>query len=691
MRQQETPTLAPRRANVHAGPVVLVLSTAGVALLVWAALTLHRDHAAWTGGLYVVTTTLAFLGVGQLALRLARVDDRRLTWAGLRYIVGFSLTAFLVTMLAYLRLGDISVWVVIAVAVWGWAWMVRDVVRQPARRPASTLLAGEFFVGALLLRLVVQGTDYWTTDGATSYFTQYWDNLYHLAMIKDGLYRGLPLRGYALETGVGKVAYHPAVDTMATVFIKTLHLPVEPAYFRIIMPILLLTVVVSVAMLAIAWGRSTGAGIVALGIVGISLSLSHLRFFGSEAGLGALRFFVTNPPSAIGCIGAATCLTLVALADGDHPAGTLVLAGIVAGATTLMATPIALVLGPAFVAVLLYRFWRRRGDRRALMVAILAAAVTALVSYPTTSGITDGLPAIRLGGLGRHFLGWSDVKVYSPLLRHLVAPLHHAGLVGDEVFLLAVLGLGFLGWHLIVFLLALWRARSQGERPFADASLATQVVVVLLALTVLVALGLGQSGKGPYAPWNVSIHTISVVWWVGVAAAAVALAAALRTWARPVWLTSNVAWVLSAIAIALMLGSALPSMAGLRYSSGGKLPTAVRLMLQQWDDQIPRNATVVQHFQLQSQNWVSAIGGRRVVLERASWGLDLFPAHTVELKAEIAELYATTSAARARELARAMGADYALLEQSDRSLGLRRIGAPVVRRGSWTLLRLMLS
>jgi hypothetical protein len=667
---------------------VIVLTVAGAGLLVWTAMALHRDHAAWIGGLYVAATTFAFLGVGQLALGLARVDDRRLAWAGLRYVVGFSLTAFLVTMLAYLGLGDISVWVATAVAVCGWAWMVRDVARQPARRPSPKLLAAEFFCGALLLRLVVQGTNYWTTRGATSHFVQYWDDLYHLAMIKDGLYRGLPLRGYALETGVGKVAYHPAVDTMATVFIKALRLPVDPAYFRIVMPILLLAAVVSVAMLAIAWGRSTGAGIAALGIVGISLSVGHLRFVGSEAGLGAVRFFVTNPPSAIGCVGAATCLALVALAEGDRPAGTLVLAGILAGASTLMATPIALVLGPAFVGVLLYRFWRRPADRRALMVAVFAAALTALVSYPTTSGISDGLPAVRLGGLGRHFLGWSDIQIYSPLLRLLVAPLDHAGLVGDEAFLLAVLVLGFLGWHIIVFIVALWRARTRGQRPFADASLATQMIMALLALTVLVALGLGQGGKGPYAPWNVSIHTISVVWWVGVAAAAIALAAALRGLSRPAWLKGDIVWVLSAILIALTLGSALPSMAGLRYSSSGKLPIDLRLMLQQWGDRVPRDAIVVQHFQVQSENWVSAIGGRRVVLERASWGDDLFPAHTAKLKAEIAGLYTTTSAKRARRLAQAMGATYALLSRSDASLGLRGIGAPVLRRGSWTLLRL---
>jgi hypothetical protein len=316
----------------------------GVGLIVWAVAVLRHDRAAGAGGLYLAVTTFAFFGIGHLALRLARVRERGLTWSGLRYVVGFALASFLVTMLASLGFASVAVWVATALAACGWAWLVRDLSRRPAARPSLGLLAGEFFFGALLLRLVVAGTDYWTTQGATSYFTQYWDNLYHLAMIRDGLYRGLPLRGYALESGVGRVAYHPAFDTMATVFIKTLHLPVEVAYFRIITPMLLFAVVVSVAVLASAWGRSRVAAVAALGIVGVTLVFRHSpRFIGSEVGLGVLRFFVTNPPAAIGCVGAAACLAVVALADDDHLAGPLVLAGVIAGATTVMATPIALV------------------------------------------------------------------------------------------------------------------------------------------------------------------------------------------------------------------------------------------------------------------------------------------------------------------------------------------------------------
>ena len=70
-------------------------------------------------------------------------------------------------------------------------------------------------------------------------------------------------------------------------------------------------------------------------------------------------------------------------------------------------------------------------------------------------------------------------------------------------------------------------------------------------------------------------------------------------------------------------------------------------------------------------------------------GQALYPARTALLEREIATLYATTSAAQARELARAMGADYAMVNnQGDRSLGLRAIGAPVMTRPGWEVLEL---
>ncbi|HVN51989.1 MAG TPA: hypothetical protein VMT43_11175, partial [Acidimicrobiales bacterium] len=585
-------------------PPTLILATAAVALLVWTGVVLWREGVAAAGSLYLTTTTVVFLGIGDAALRLVGARERSLGWLGLRYVVGFSLTAFLVTLLAFVGLGAGSAWVALALACCGWAALCRDLVRRPSSRPVPSHLAGELLAGAVVLRLVVEGTGYWTIRGATSYFTQYWDDLYHLAMVKDGLYRGLPLHGYALETGVGRVAYHPAFDTMATVFIGTLRLPVDAAFLRLVMPMLLLAVVVSVAVLAAAWGRSQLAGVLALGMIGLTVVGGRVYGIDTEAGLGALRFFVTDPPAAMGCVGAASCLALVALGDSDW---TVVLAGVVAGATTLMATPIALVFGPAFVGTMLYRGWRRPAERRRLAAAALAAVAAAGVSYPTTTGASDGLPAARLGGLGRHLLAWPDVSTYSALLPRLVAPLRHRGLLGSEVFLLAFLLFGTLGWHLVVLLLAHWRGRRHNVRPFAASQPITGLCVLLAGLAVLGGLGLGQAGKGPYAPWNIAIHTISVLWWLGVAAAAVALAAALRTVARPRWLTTKHTWALVALVLVVLVVAALGGMARLRSSDGGHLPTAVRLLLQGVGHRVPARAVIVQGFELESQNWVSAL------------------------------------------------------------------------------------
>jgi hypothetical protein len=685
----ETPS--PAASPSHpASPTVCnaVLIASGVALLAWTVVVLNGAHAAGIGALYLVTTSFIFLGLGHLALGLARVPERRLTWAGLRYVVGYALAAFLLTVLAYLRLGEAAVWIAVALAAGGWAWFAHDAFRRPGTRPRPSLLAGELFVGALLLRVVVQSTGYWQTSGAWSMFTQYWDALYHLAMIKDGLYHGMPLPGYPLEIGVGRVAYHPAADTMATLFIKTLHLPVDAAYFRIITPVMLLAVFAAIVVFAVAWGRSRCAGVVALGLLGLTFASSWLPRVSGDGGLQIVRYFSLNPPSAVGAVGAMTCLALVALTDEDHLSGPLALAAVIAGATTLMATPIALVLGPAFVAVLVYRLWRaRRGKWRPAAVAIAVAIASALVAYPPTIGRSDA-PGFRLGGLGRHILDSGEVTRYL-LLRHLVAPFQRHGLGGEELFVLAFVGLALLGWRAVVLVAALWRARSRGERPFGRAPLASQMALTLGVLIVLVGLFVAQRGRDSYAPWNVPWHTIQNLWWITLTAAAVAVSAALHTWARPAWLTRSAAWALSCVVVVVALLAALHGITAVRYTDGGRLPTTVLQMMEHWDRQVPRNAVVVQHFELESQNWVSAIGGRQSVLERASWARALYPARTRLLERDIAALYETTSAASARKLALAMGAGYALLHShDDPSPGLRDIGAPVMRRGGWVVLKL---
>jgi hypothetical protein len=254
---------------------------------------------------------------------------------------------------------------------------------------------------------------------------------------------------------------------------------------------------------------------------------------------------------------------------------------------------------------------------------------------------------------------------------------------------LLVVALGMLGWRAVVLVLALWRARSRGARPFGRAPLTTQMTLTLGALIVVVGLCVAQRGHNSYAAWNVPWHAVQNLWWITFAAAAVAVGAALRTWRRPRWLTGSVAGALCCLALAGALPSALHGITVVRLQNGGSLPTEELRILEHWDRQVPRDAVVVQDSELESQNWVRAIGGRQAVLERASWARAIYPARTALLERKIAALYATRSAARASALARAMGADYALLHLSiDRSPGLRAIGALLLRRGNWELLKL---
>ena len=58
------------------------------------------------------------------------------------------------------------VWVAAALAAGGWAWFARDAFKGRETRPKRSLLAAELFVGALLLRAVVQGTGYWRSAAA---------------------------------------------------------------------------------------------------------------------------------------------------------------------------------------------------------------------------------------------------------------------------------------------------------------------------------------------------------------------------------------------------------------------------------------------------------------------------------------------------------------------------------------------
>ncbi len=689
------------------GEVVTVLMLAGAAALLLWALWVLRQEGVFAGGTVLLgITTVAFLGLGHLALRLAGVREGGATWLGLRYVVGFALSAFLITLVAGLGLGTLGLWLAVAAGAVGWGVGAWQLLRRDRPEASGSLLAGELLAGAALLRVAVQGTSFWRSSGSTSIFTQYRDLLYHLALVRSGIERGLPLRGWVLESGVPRPGYHPAFDTTASVLIKGLQLPVDAGFFRLILPLTLLAMLVGLAVLAGSWAHSRHGSLLVLGFVGLTLIVAQLP--GSvtavigDAGLNNLRYFVYNPPSTLSTVAATACLAIVALASERRATGAFVLAGLLAGATVMMKANFAIVLVPAFVLTLgLLALFHRRAWSTAV-AGIAAAALASAAAYPTTLGPTGGALALSLGRLGPHLLliagGHSALHSYSALFTRLAGPLARHGQIGDALLVLLYVLVAPLGVWLLVTALASWRARAVGERPFGRSPTASLMVLVVVGLSIVAALVVAQRGFDYTQSWNITWHTIQNLWWLGLCAAAVAVDAALATVTRRHPATaqtgggyrrSALVCVVVAMAAAVLLAFSLHDLTSIRQTGTGALPSDLRALLQGSDTRVPVNARIVQRRYTRTYNWISALAGRGAVLERSSWTRLQYPVRTAALEKDIAVLYSTPDAAAALRAAHDADAGYAVLQvRLDAAPGLRKIGTMVARRGDWALLRL---
>ena len=511
---------------------------AALVLLGWTFWVLRRWGVLGPGAVYLGFTSVAFLGTGHLALRLASLEERGLTWLGVRYVVGFALSAFLITLLGSAGLAGVGFWLVVAVGLAGWSLGAWELGTRRRRRPSRSLIGGELLIGAALLRVTLEGSVFWHNGRTVSIFTQYHDLLFHLALIKRGINSGLPLRGFVLESGVPQIGYHPAFDTTASVLIKGLHLPVDAALFYLVLPVTLLGMLVGIGVLAAAWARSRRAGLLALGFVGLTLAVTTwpktaVTTLG-DLGLTNLRYFLDNPPSVISAVASTACLALLALAPRRRPAGVYVVAGLLAGATTMMKANFAIVLVPAFVLALAVPVLFRRRPWPAAAAGIGAAALAGAVSYPTTRGPAGAL-ALSLGALGPHLAfiarGASTLHGFSVLFTAPAGALDRLGSTGDALLVLLYIAVVPLGLWLLLTLAATWRARAAGEHPFGRAPATSLTILIVICLTVLVALFVTQRGIGdaPGDPssWNITWHTIQNLWWMALCAAAVALDAAL--------------------------------------------------------------------------------------------------------------------------------------------------------------------
>jgi len=690
------------------GLACIAMLVGALALFSWALWVLHQESALRAGVVYLACTTFVYLGAGHLLVRVAGVDENRTTWLGVRYVVGFAACAFAMTLMGSLGLGVSAFWCALALGAAGWGIGAWELPAGRRSRPGRSLIAGEALAAAALLRVAVEGTTYWRQLGDVSQFTQYFDLLYHLALVKVGVVRGLPLRGWVLESGVPRPGYHPAFDSTASLFIKGLGLPVDASLFRLVLPVTLLGMTVALGVLAATWGVSRRAGLLALGFLGVVLAVSALpsgvTAVVGDAGLNNLRYFVYNPPGALAIVAGAAALALVALADGDHPVRPLVLAGVLAGATVMLKANFAIVLIPAFALVLALLAMTHRRLWPAAIAGMGGAALAAIASYPTTLGPV-GPPALGVGRLGTHLVllagSHTVLHGYSALFTGLAAPLNARGPLGDALLVVLYIVVAPMGIWLLLTLLATWRARAAGEHPFGRRPAVSQMVLAIVGLTVLAALFVNQRGNGYLASWNITWHTVQDLWWLSLCAAAVAVDALVAGLvARRVAARANASdgaghrrrllWPAGlAIVAAGLFAASLHGITLVRQVGAARLPDDLRALLQGLSADTPVAARVVQDRDLRTYDWVSALGGRGAVLERSSWTRWVYPGRTAALERDIEVLYETPDAAVALGASRAAGADYAVVDL-DRpgARGLRRIGVVTARKGDWVLLRL---
>ena len=694
---------AGRLASRPGDRLTLALALVGCAvLLAWSFWTLRRYGVLGPALVYLGFTSFVFIGTGHLALRLAGVAEDHVTWLGLRYVTGFALTAFVVTLAGSFGLGETGLWLVIVAGAIGWGVGARELPTRRSPRPGGALVAGELLVGAALLRVAIEGTRYWHSHGGRSDFTQYFDLLYHLGLVKSGIDGGLPLHGWILESGVPRPGYHPAFDSTTSILIQALHLPVDAAFFRLVLPVALFGMLVGLAVFAASWARSRRAGLLALGFVAVTFAMTvaphAVTSVIGDLGLNNLRYFVYNPPAVLSTVAATSCLALIDRRGARRGIGVAVLVGILAGATVMMKANFAIVLVPSVVAALALSALRGRRGRPAAVAGIVAAALTAGASYLTTLGPV-GRITLGLGRLGTHLVlvagGNTVQRGYSALFTRSAAPLNRLGPVGDALLVLLYILVAPLGLWLVVTVLAAWRAKASGEPPFGRSPDASRAVLLVVGLTVFVALFVSQKGIGYLSSWNISWHTVQDLWWLALCAAAVALDGLLASRrrepaaaGRPSRRTIAVR-ICAVVATAFLLGISLHGITAVRQVGGAGLPIDARLLLQGIDSRVPVGARVVQDINTRTDNWTSALSGRGAVLERSSWTRWVYPARTARLEGDIAELYETPNPADALHAAADMGARYAVANLAGGgSRGLKSIGAVVARRGSWALLEL---
>jgi hypothetical protein len=186
-----------------------------------------------------------------------------------------------------------------------------------------------------------------------------------------------------------------------------------------------------------------------------------------------------------------------------------------------------------------------------------------------------------------------------------------------------------------------------------------------------------------FGAWNIASHTVANLLWISAAFLAAGIARLLFDRLDPKPL------VLMALTAILAVACAYGAM-GFVTIYGEWWHRASRqfyTLVTRLDRSTPAGAVVVQEYDTEEIMWVSGFGGRLTPLERASLTRPRYPEEVYRREQLIADLYAAPTAEDARDIAKLLGADFAIVDRRDNG-AILEAGPVVDTQGNWDVIDL---
>jgi hypothetical protein len=682
-------------------PRIAVWTAIGVAAA-WIVSGLSVGDLSTVALLSMCAVVACMIGLGELVARGIGPLPSWVPPVSARLVTGVAVWAIAQVALTLVLPDPVAFWAVTLIGAAGvlagvWRARVHFVRNRGERGPSSWRAELDALTIVMIARAATMFTDWIEVRGTAASLLRHYDLVYHLAAVKELMFRGAPATGNTAFAGFPKGAYHPTFDTFAAQLMSGTRVPVDSSFFRFVLPFVTLVFLVSIglmaAMLAQRWEASPLAIVVTLGPFALWWYLIPDLLKVGALGRNAAMFFMNNPPAAMALPLLASSVLCVAIARRGRPTTNLAFAAVFAMAVLATKANAAIAFVPAFGAVVAVGVWQKWWPLRSAVYSAVAAFIAFPVAMVLTAG--QGQPmAIQWGAFVAYLEMQAKGSLTLPLLQGLAAKLAGHGPIADVAYLLAYALLDTA--ILAIPALVVWVAVFAGERLApAPAELLEEAspcdqgrtswpVAVLLGLfagTSLIVCLLLVQRVPVVGVWNIANHTLANLLWIPALFLAAGLA---RLMFRRTSTGALAAVILAALlAVALALGQVgFATVYGVWWQRTNRQFYTLATRLERTT---PRDAVVAQDYQLNDVQWVSGFGGRRTPLERADWVRLAVPGEVARRERLLAKMYAPGgSPAVALQAARELGVDFAIVDTSSRP-AILSVGRVADRVGRWVL------